>query len=53
MKFPLSQCTNAALVSEIMKQLVVGVGSVSQFVAEYVPVVKKRVLKEKEKDADE
>jgi hypothetical protein len=53
MKFPLSQCTNAALVSEIMKQLVVGVGLVSQFVAEYVPVVKKRVLKEKEKDADE
>jgi hypothetical protein len=51
MKFPLSQCTNAALVSEIMKQLVVGVGSVSQFVADYVPAVKKRVLKEK--DADE
>jgi len=51
MKFPLSQCTNAALVSEIMKQLVVGVGSVAQFVAEYVPVVKKRVLKEK--DAEE
>ena len=50
MKFPLSQCTNAALVSEIMKQLVVGVGSVSQFVAEYVPVVKKRVLKEKDAD---
>ena len=45
MKFPLSQCTNADLVSEIMKQLVVGVGSVSQFVAEYVPMVKKRVLK--------
>jgi hypothetical protein len=50
MKFPLSQCTDAALVSEIMKQLVVGVGSVSQFVAEYVPVVKKRVLKEKDAD---
>ena len=53
MKFPLSQCTNAAIASEIMKQLVVGVGSVSQFIAEYVPVVKKRVLKEKEKDADD
>jgi hypothetical protein len=53
MKFPLSQCTNADLVSGIMKQLVVGVGSVSQFIAEYVPVVKKRVLKEKEKGADE
>jgi hypothetical protein len=51
MKFPLSQCANADLVSEIMKQLVVGVGSVSQFIAEYVPVVQKRVLKEK--DADE
>ena len=53
MKFPLSQCTNAAIASEIMKQLVVGVGSVSQCIAEYVPVVKKRVLKEKEKDADD
>lgn len=50
MKFPLSQCTNATLVSEIMKQLVVGVSSVSQFVAEYVPVVKKRALKEKDAD---
>jgi hypothetical protein len=26
-----------------MKQLVVGVGSVAQFIAEYVPVVKKRI----------
>ena len=42
MKFPLGQC-NPGFVAEVMKQLVVGVGSVSQFVAEYVPVVKKRI----------
>jgi hypothetical protein len=51
MKFPLSQCTQTTgFVSDIMNQLVVGVGSVAQFVAEYVPmVVKKRVAL---KDAD-
>jgi len=45
MKFPLSQCTtNTGFVAEIMKQLVVGVLPVSEFVAEYVPAaVKKRV----------
>jgi hypothetical protein len=44
MKFPLSQCTQTTgFVADIMRQLVVGVGSVAQFVAEYVPVVKKRV----------
>jgi hypothetical protein len=46
MKFPVSQCNDAEFVSEIMKQLVVvggGGGSVAQFVAEYVPVVKKRI----------
>ena len=50
MKFPLSQCTQTGFVSDVMTQLVVGVGSVAQFVAEYVPmVVKKRVAL---KDAD-
>ena len=46
MKFPVSQCNDAEFISEIMKQLVVvggGGGSVAQFVAEYVPVVKKRI----------
>jgi len=45
MKFPLSQCTtNTGFVAEIMKQLVVGVLPVSEFVAEYAPAaVKKRV----------
>lgn len=45
MKFPLSQCTtNTGFVAEIMKQLVVGVLPVSEFVATYVPAaVKKRV----------
>jgi hypothetical protein len=43
MKFPLGQCTNPGFVAEVMKQLVVGVGSVAQFIAEYVPVVKKRI----------
>jgi hypothetical protein len=51
MKFPLSQCTQSAgFVADIMRQLVVGVGSVAQFVAEYVPLVKKRIAL---KDADE
>ena len=44
MKFPLSQCTtNTGFVAEIMKQLTVGVIPVSEFVAAYVPAVKKRV----------
>jgi len=43
MKFPLSQCTNDGFVAEIMKQLTVGVIPVSEFVAAYVPAVKKRV----------
>ena len=43
-KLSLSQCTNSAFVSEIMKQLMVGVLPVSEFVAAYVPVaVKKRI----------
>ena len=49
MKFPLSQCSNAEFVTDVMNQVVVGMGSVAQFVAEYVPVVKKRIAL---KDAD-
>ena len=46
LKISLSQCTNPEFVEEIMKQLVVGVSPVAQFVAEYVPVVKKRIALE-------
>jgi hypothetical protein len=50
LKFSLSQCTSPEIVEEIMKQLVVGVSPVAQFVAEYVPTVKKRIGL---KDADD
>ena len=43
LKFSLGQCINHEFRDEIMKQLVVGVSPVAQFVAEYVPVVKKRI----------
>jgi hypothetical protein len=43
MKFSLGQCTNAAFVQQIETQLVRGVVPVADFVAGYVPAVKKRV----------
>ncbi len=46
LKFSLSQCINPEFMAEIMKQIVVGVTPVAQFVAEYVPVVKKRIALE-------
>jgi hypothetical protein len=43
MKFSLGQCANAAFVQQIETQLVRGVVPVADFVAGYVPAVKKRV----------
>ena len=43
MKIPINQCTNADFVEQVTTQLSVGVGPVADFVAGYVPVVKKRV----------
>ena len=43
MKLYLSQCTKSGFVTEIVKQLAVGVIPVAEFVAGYVPVVKKRI----------
>jgi hypothetical protein len=43
MKFSLNQCANADFVEQVAKQLSVGVVSVSEFIAGYVPIVKKRV----------
>lgn len=53
MKFPLSQC-NPEFVEQVAKQLNVGIGSVADFIADYVPVVKKRIgLKAAAAAADE
>jgi hypothetical protein len=43
MKFSLNQCTDDAFVEQIRSQLAAGVVSVADFIAGYVPVVKKRV----------
>ena len=43
MKFSLNQCTDDAFVEQIRSQLAAGVVSVDDFIASYVPVVKKRV----------
>jgi hypothetical protein len=43
MKFSLNQCTNAAFVQQVETQVVRGVVPVADFVAGYVPAVKKRV----------
>jgi hypothetical protein len=43
MKFSLNQCTNAAFVQQVETQLVRGVVPVADFVAGYVPAVKKRL----------
>jgi hypothetical protein len=43
MKIPINQCTDADFVEQVKTQLIVGVGTVADFVAGYVPVVKKRV----------
>jgi len=43
MKFSLSQCTDDAFVEQIRSQLAAGVVPVADFIAGYVPAVKKRV----------
>ena len=43
MKFSLNQCSDDAFVEQIRTQLAAGVVSVDDFIAGYVPVVKKRV----------
>ena len=43
MKFSLSQCINSEFVEQVAKQLSVGIGSVADFVAEYVPIIRRRV----------
>jgi len=43
MKFSLNQCTDDAFVEQIRSQLAAGVVSVADFIAAYVPVVKKRI----------
>ena len=43
MKFALGQCTDGAFVEQVASQLMVGVVPVSEFIAAYVPVVKKRI----------
>lgn len=43
MKFSLNQCTDDAFVEQIRSQLAAGIVSVADFIAGYVPVVKKRV----------
>ena len=43
MKFSLAQCTDDAFVAQIQTQLTAGVGSVDDFIAAYVPVVKRRI----------
>ena len=44
MKFSLSQCTGADFVAQIVNQImVVGIVTVTEFIAGYVPTVKKRI----------
>lgn len=52
MKFSLNQCTDDAFVEQIRSQLAVGVVPVADFIASYVPVVKKRVGLKAAEEAD-
>lgn len=53
MKFSLNQCTDAAFVQQVETQLVRGVVPVADFVAGYVPAVKKRVGLKAAEEGDE